>query len=285
MPRCHRILVLLFLVAFVGCGQSAPQQTLVFLATPLPGAAGAIDMDTTIKMVKTRIAETKIRKRTKVESAGAANLEVSVFGATPEELEKIKSYVSATIDLEFAAVAHSRRNDDLVELAKATERDVVIDGRVHASWVPLSILPDGSPKTGFVDVIDSGVVSRDRKENGKTIKEWLVVYEPDARVTGDLMESAFASVNERGFPCIIFTMNPEGAANLSYLTNLLRSDYRRLAIVINGEIYEAPVVQSPISKNGHITGSFSQEEVERTAMLLQAGRLPCVLTFRELKAP
>ena len=86
MTWCHRTFVLLVLLVFLGCGQSGPKQTLVFRATPLPGAASEIDLATTVEKVKARIAGTKVRKRTKVASVGLTQIEVIAYGATPEEL-------------------------------------------------------------------------------------------------------------------------------------------------------------------------------------------------------
>src|SRR5690606_14237881 len=136
---------------------------------------------------KARVASTKIRKRTKVEKS-ANGIDVIVYGATTEELETMKSYVTASVTLELAAVAYSQFNADLEPLAKNVEREVIVEGEVRAEWIPVATKPDGTPLDEFVT--DPDVISRDREYNGKTIREWLIVYEPGFRVTGDLFQSA-----------------------------------------------------------------------------------------------
>ena len=52
---------------------------------------------------------------------------------------------------------------------------------------------------------------------------------------------------------------------------------RRLAIILDGEVYPAPAIHAQISSNGIITGHFTQREVDDLVAVLNAGSLPATL--------
>ena len=60
------------------------------------------------------------------------------------------------------------------------------------------------------------------------------------------------------------------------------SAYRHLAIILDGLIMSAPTINSEISPQGQISGSFTQKEVTNLVNILRAGRLPVdqLLTHR-----
>jgi SecD/SecF fusion protein len=55
----------------------------------------------------------------------------------------------------------------------------------------------------------------------------------------------------------------------------------KLGIVIDGELFSAPAIQSKIGKEGEITGSFTEVEVSDLAAVLNAGSLPVRLRLVE----
>jgi preprotein translocase subunit SecD len=54
-----------------------------------------------------------------------------------------------------------------------------------------------------------------------------------------------------------------------------------LAIVLNGQIKSAPVIQGQISDRGQITGRFTQQSAEDLALTLRSGSLPARVTYLE----
>jgi preprotein translocase subunit SecD len=268
-----------------GCGSRGPQQTLHFKATPLPGANSAeIDLATAKRIVTARVKAAKIRRAFSVDTVGLNQLDVSVFAANPEDLEKIKLLVTSVGSLEFAPVAHNEVDAEIIALARDAERAVHVDGKVTAEWLPVDRGQDGAVKPEFL--MQPTVVSRERNENGSSVLEWLIVYMPGMRITGDQLQIVDATFDQAGKPCVGFTLKPEGAANMFATTTELSARKattpRRLAIIFNGTIVTAPTVQSAINLGGQITGDFTQEDVERTVMVLRSGRLPCRLTFDKL---
>jgi preprotein translocase subunit SecD len=267
----------------LGCFQVyGPPQRLRFKATPLPGAASReIELETAKRVVAARLSNARLVKRVQVETTGLNGLEVVVYGADEAALEKIKQHVTEWGQLEFAEVANPVDHAEFVNGAAAdAEREVVVDGESKAEWLPVQTERNGEPASEFAQA--SNVVSRTRNVDGKPRTEWLVIYEPGFRITGDMLKHAAAGIDQTGGPSIQFVLTEEGANHMKMLTSALRRGGARtskLAIILNGTIYTAPNVQSPISDRGEITGRFTQKEVNLTVNVLRSGRLPCQLTF------
>jgi preprotein translocase subunit SecD len=70
------------------------------------------------------------------------------------------------------------------------------------------------------------------------------------------LKRAFPNVDDFGRPCVAFELDDAGAALMGRLTG--KNIGEPMAIVLDGEIFSAPTVQSQITKTGTITGNFSQ---------------------------
>src|SRR3984957_13422106 len=55
----------------------------------------------------------------------------------------------------------------------------------------------------------------------------------------------------------------------------------RMAIVLDHQVYSAPVIQGRIDDNGEITGNFSQDSAHDLALVLRAGALPASIKYLE----
>src|ERR1700723_283622 len=56
---------------------------------------------------------------------------------------------------------------------------------------------------------------------------------------------------------------------------------RRMAIVLDHQVYSAPVIQGRIDDNGEITGNFNQDSAHDLALVLRAGALPASIKYLE----
>ncbi len=128
-------------------------------------------------------------------------------------------------------------------------------------------------KTGeIVQPIPPGYVVLRRVEaqpNGPAIMEAVVVKKrAEAGLAGDIIENAFAMRGNLGLPEIEFRLNKEGAKRFGEVTK--NNIGQRLAIVLDGELYSAPVIQSAIETgSGQITGHFTPEQALQLANVLQ----------------
>ena len=106
------------------------------------------------------------------------------------------------------------------------------------------------------------------------------VLERGAVVTGEELTDAQPDFDQNGRPAVSFRFNPTGARKFGdYTAENIGNPF---AIVLDGEVISAPVIQSHIpGGSGIITGNFSVEESTNLAVLLRAGALPAGLDFLE----
>jgi SecD/SecF fusion protein len=97
----------------------------------------------------------------------------------------------------------------------------------------------------------------------------LVTRKPERGMTGKyISDSKVGRGQLTGAPQINFELNTAGALLFGDITR--ENIGRRLAIVLDGEVISAPVIQSAITGgSGVITGDFSEKEAENLASALQ----------------
>lgn len=90
------------------------------------------------------------------------------------------------------------------------------------------------------------------------------------------LRSARPDSDQFGALAVAFEFNAIGASKFSALTggNLKRA----LAILLDGEVFSAPTIQSMIHERGQITGQFTQTEIQNIVDKLNAGSLPARLS-------
>jgi preprotein translocase subunit SecD len=98
-------------------------------------------------------------------------------------------------------------------------------------------------------------------------------------VTGRDLRNARPSVDENNLPAVGFSLNSDGARKFGTATE--QNIGRQLAIVLDGRVYSAPVIQSRISDDGRISGSFTQQEAQDLSLTLRSGALPATLDSLE----
>jgi preprotein translocase subunit SecD len=99
-------------------------------------------------------------------------------------------------------------------------------------------------------------------------------------VTGEELTDAQPDFDQNGRPAVSFRFNPTGARAFGDYT--AANIGNPFAIVLDGEVISAPVIQSHIAGgSGIITGNFNVEETTNLAVLLRAGALPAQMDFLE----
>lgn len=106
------------------------------------------------------------------------------------------------------------------------------------------------------------------------------IVEDTPVVSGDELVDAQPSFDQNGRPAVSFRFDTTGARKFGdYTAANIGAPF---AIVLDGEVISAPVIQSHIpGGSGIITGNFSVEESTRLAVLLRAGALPAEMSFLE----
>jgi len=108
-----------------------------------------------------------------------------------------------------------------------------------------------------------------------------IVLKKDAVMTGEYITDARATIesNNNQFS-VSMTFNARGAKVFERITE--ENIKKRLAIVLDGKCYSAPVIQDKIAGGkAQITGNFSQDEARDLAIVLRAGALPAPVNILE----
>jgi preprotein translocase subunit SecD len=100
-----------------------------------------------------------------------------------------------------------------------------------------------------------------------------------AAVSGRDLRSARPTLDENGRPAVSFTLSSDGARRFGRVTG--DNINRQLAIILDGRVQSAPTIESRITSEGRISGSFTQEEVANLSLVLRSGALPASLTYLE----
>lgn len=114
------------------------------------------------------------------------------------------------------------------------------------------------------------------KETGVVTKRPYLMKR-ETLLTGDMLDEARVSIDQRfNEPYVSITFNPAGAKLFEEITE--KNVKKRLAIILDGNVYSAPVIQEKITGgNAQITGNFTFEESKDLAIVLRAGSLPAPL--------
>ena len=106
------------------------------------------------------------------------------------------------------------------------------------------------------------------KSNDHIMKETVNV-EKAVLIDQKALKSASVGKDSLGHPVIDITLNKNGAEQFATVTQ--QNLHKRLAIVIDGHLNSAPVIQSPITGGkAQISGSFSKEEAKDLAARINA---------------
>jgi protein-export membrane protein SecD len=108
-----------------------------------------------------------------------------------------------------------------------------------------------------------------------------LVVQKRIMVSGDRLTNAQAGFNpQTSEPNVSFRFDSVGARQFGDVTKT--NTGRRFAIVLDNKIISAPVIREPIlGGSGQISGGFTLEEANTTAVLLRSGTLPGRLTVVE----
>jgi preprotein translocase subunit SecD len=123
----------------------------------------------------------------------------------------------------------------------------------------------------------------ERKSNSSTggVTETPLVVETKTVLTGDLLSDANVRIDTRNNqPYVSIDFNAVGAKRFDQLT--AANVGKRMAIVLDDNIYSAPVIRERISGgSAQISGSFTSQEATDLAIVLRAGSLPAPVKILE----
>ncbi len=110
-----------------------------------------------------------------------------------------------------------------------------------------------------------------------TVRKIPYLVKKEVLLTGDFLTEARVAIDQRfNEPYVSIKFDPEGAKLFEEITG--RHVQQRLAIVLDGTVYSAPVIRERISGGeAQIEGAFSLQEARDLAIVLRAGALKAPL--------
>ncbi|MCC5989827.1 MAG: protein translocase subunit SecD [Pararhodobacter sp.] len=106
------------------------------------------------------------------------------------------------------------------------------------------------------------------------------ILEQTPVVTGEQLVDAQPDFDQNNRPAVSFRFNPAGGRAFGVYT--AENIGNPFAIVLDGKVISAPVIQSHIpGGSGIITGRFTVEETTQLAVMLRSGALPAEMIFLE----
>ena len=161
------------------------------------------------------------------------------------------------IEIQIAGLS-TKDNPEVIDALKKPAR--LEFKQVHPSLIPETTAKEDYP-AGY-EVLSEEI--EDRRSGEVYELSRFVKKIPEA--TGDIIKRAFASQTQTGGFQINLEMTEEGAKRFRVVTEKLVN--KPLAIVLDGKLYSAPIINEPLSKNAQISGSFSQREAIDLANVL-----------------
>lgn len=115
---------------------------------------------------------------------------------------------------------------------------------------------------------------------GKTDFSNGLILDRAPLLSGQDIVDARPAFDERSQPCVSIQFSGRGAEQFERVTEELL--HQQFAIVLDGTVQSAPVIQQKISGGkASITGSFSTEEAQDLAVVLRSGSLPAEVSVLE----
>ena len=126
-------------------------------------------------------------------------------------------------------------------------------------------IKQGIPEPGY----EMMTIKKKREGKATEVQRYLVERRAKMGLTGKYVKSAMVVRDPMsGQPEIDFTMDSKGAELFAQITK--ENIGKQLAIVLDGELYSAPVIQGEIpGGRGRITGTFTPEEAIELANVLE----------------
>ena len=124
---------------------------------------------------------------------------------------------------------------------------------------------------------DELIVLKTDPETGVELGAFLVPKVAD--ITGDYLDDARMQFDQQQRPIVEFRFNPAGGEIFGKLTEENKNEL--LSIILDNNVYSAPVIRGRITTRGQIEGQFTADEAADLAVILRAGSLSVPVVIEE----
>ncbi len=201
---------------------------------------------------------------------------IDQFGVAEPNIHK---QGSNEIVIQLPGVKDPKRAIDIIGKTAQLEFLLVDDKSPLAAELPRSIAigEEAALLSEFANRISAdNVILFQRIVEPSTEEVFKVPFllKSEVMLTGDLLSEARVSIDTRyNEPYVSLSFNDQGARIFEQQTGAHINE--RMAIVLDGNVYSAPVIREKIAGgNAQVSGSFTTEEARDLVIVLKAGALP-----------
>jgi preprotein translocase subunit SecD len=212
-------------------------------------------VDQAIEVIRNRIDQLGVTDPT-IHRQGENEIIIQLPGV--KDPKKALEIIGKTAQLEFKLLDEETPLwKELPSIIKSDEEEAFLN-----QWK--NKIPEGD------EVVFQKIVNKETKE----VYKRPYIVKKDVLLTGDLLAEAHVSIDQRfNEPYVSLRFNDAGAKIFEEITS--KYVKKRLAIILDGNLYSAPVIQEKIEGgNAQISGNFTLEEAKDLAIVLRAGALP-----------
>ncbi len=190
---------------------------------------------------------------------------IDQFGVTEPDIRKQQDY---RIQVQLPGLDDPQRAIDILGKTAHLEFKLV-DEDADLEKAKQGIIPPG----------DELNTLRRHNPDG-TYTDSPIVLKKDALMTGEHITDANTNFDSYNQPYVLLNFNNTGSRLFERITG--ENVKKRLAIVLDGKVYSAPVIQEKImGGRASISGRFTVDEARDLAIVLRAGALPAPVKVLE----
>ena len=211
--------------------------------------------------------EREIREHANYQALETIRNRVDMFGvAEPEIIPQTDNRIL----IQLPGMSNTKRAIDLIGKTAQLEFKLVVDNVNPANLTPATVPPGTELLT---------LSSRDPET--RRVETSPILVRSRASMTGDTITDARAQVNSSTNEWLVnLSFNATGSRQFADLT--ASNVNKRLAIVLDGNAYSAPVIKEAIGDGSAvISGDFTPDTARDLAVVLRSGALPAPVKVQE----
>jgi preprotein translocase subunit SecD len=205
-----------------------------------------------LQTIERRVNELGVAEPIVARQGGADQIMVQLPGVT--DVQRAKDIIRSTAILELKLVEQGPFPSE--EAAKEAVNN--------------NLPPDRMIVPGSADIAATG--------GGTPTTQYYIVRRVPV-VSGRDLRNARMTLDENNLPAVGFSLNQEGARKFGDFTQA--NIGRQLAIILDNRVQTAPTIESRITGEGRITGSFTSQEAQDLSLMLRSGALPASMDYLE----
>lgn len=213
-----------------------------------------------LALVKDTLARSRTTIESRINGLGLAESSVQERGGSNAEGEILVS---------LPGLDDPARVKAILQTAAMLELYEVKDG-------PFPRQQDALAKTGGVLPLNTKLLRSQPRAGSQGNEDWYLVARTPV-ITGRDLRDAKPAQDEFGKWETSFVLSQDSKGRFAKFTE--SNVGQRLAIVLDGQVRSAPVIQSRIEDTGRITGASSQQDASDLALVLRAGSLPAGVIY------